>query len=123
MNVQLKTCRAISLVFHENSFIRIHLLCVVVQLSLTRLCKQLTEHKGMGDVSADAHPSVGFELFFAQIRVLFAFLTKPGILALLRNRIRLNDVTLSMTSFRVVLRDLSAWFSIFDTAHLSKNGS
>ena len=50
-----------------------------------------------------------------------AFLTKPGILALLRNRFRLNDVTLS--SLLVVLRDLSAWFSIFDTAHLMDLGS
>ena len=63
----------------------------------------------MGDVSADAHPSVVFELF--------------GILALLRNRLRLNDVTLSMSSLLVVLRDLSAWFSIFGTAHLTDLGS
>ena len=48
-----------------------------------------------------------------------AFLTKPGILALVRNRLRLNDVTLSMSSLLVVLRDLSAWFSNFDTAHLT----
>ena len=47
-----------------------------------------------------------------------ASLTKPGILALLRNRLRLNDVTLSMSSLLVVLRYLSAWFSIFDTANL-----
>ena len=52
-----------------------------------------------------------------------AFLTKPGILDLLRNRLRLNDVTLSMYSLLVVLRDLSAWFSIFDTAHLTDLGS
>ena len=52
-----------------------------------------------------------------------AFLTKPGILALLRIRLRLNDVTLSMPSFQVVLRDLSAWFSIIDTAHLTDLGS
>ena len=52
-----------------------------------------------------------------------AFLNKPGILALLRNRLRLNDVTLSMSSLLVVLRDLSAWFSIFDTAHLTDLGS
>ena len=52
-----------------------------------------------------------------------AFLTKPGILALLRNRLRLNDVILSMSSLLVVLRDPSAWFSIFDTAHLTDNGS
>ena len=51
------------------------------------------------------------------------FLTKPGILALLRNRLRLNDVTLSMSSLLVVLRDLLAWFSIFDTAHLTDLGS
>ena len=52
-----------------------------------------------------------------------AFLTKPGILALLRNRLRLNDVTLSMSSLLVVLRDLSAWFSIFDTAYPTNLGS
>ena len=44
--------------------------------------------------------------------------TKPGILALLKNRLSLNYVTLSMSSLLVVLRDLSAGFSIFDTAHL-----
>ena len=93
-----------------------HLQCAVVQFSLTRLCKQLTVHQSMGDVSADAHPSA--EFFFAQIRV-----GKPGILALLRNRLRLNDVTLSMSSLLVVLRDLSAWFSVFDTAHLTDLGS
>ena len=52
-----------------------------------------------------------------------AFLTKPGILALIRNRLRLNDVTLSVSSLLVILRDLSAWFSIFDTAHLVDLGS
>ena len=52
-----------------------------------------------------------------------AFLTKPDILALLINRLRLNDVTLSMSSHLVVLRDLSACFSIFDTAHLTDLGS
>ena len=44
-------------------------------------------------------------------------------LLLLRNRLRLNDVTLPMSSLLVVLRDLSAWFSIFDTAHLTDLGS
>ena len=73
----------------------------------------------MGDVSADEHPSVVFELFLAQIRVPTAFLTKPGILFLLRNRLPLNDVILSMSSLLVALRDLSTWFSIFDTAHLT----
>ena len=77
----------------------------------------------MGDVSADAHPSVVFELFLAQIRVSVAFLTKPGILALITNRLRLNDVTSTMSSLLVVLRDLSAWFSIFDTANLTDLGS
>ena len=68
----------------------------------------------MGHVSADAHPSAVIELFFfSQIRVLEVFLTKPGILALLRNRLHLNDVTLSMSSLLVVFRDLTAWFSIF----------
>ena len=52
-----------------------------------------------------------------------AFLTKPGILALLRNRLRLNDVTLSMSSLLVVLRDLLAWFSIVDTASPTDLGS
>ena len=52
-----------------------------------------------------------------------ALLTKTGILALLRNRLRLNDVTLSMSSLLVVLRDLSARFSIFDTANLTDLGS
>ena len=52
-----------------------------------------------------------------------AFLTKLGILALQRNRLRLNDVILSMSSLLVVFRDLSAWFSIFDTAHLTDFGS
>ena len=52
-----------------------------------------------------------------------AFFTKPGILALLRNRLRLNEVALSMSSLLVVLRGLSAWFSIFDTAHLTDLGS
>ena len=47
------------------------------------------------------------------------FRIKPGILALLRNRFRLKDVTLSMSSLLVVLRDLSAWFSILDTAHMT----
>ena len=52
-----------------------------------------------------------------------ASFTKPGILALLRNRLRLNDVTLSMSVLVVVLRDMSAWFSIFDTAQLTDLGS
>ena len=52
-----------------------------------------------------------------------AFFTKPGILALLRNRLLLNDVTLSMSSLLVVLRDLPAWFSIFDLGYLTDLGS
>ena len=52
-----------------------------------------------------------------------AFLTKLGILALLRNRLRLNDVTLSMSSLLVVLRDLLAWFWIVDTASPTDLGS
>ena len=59
----------------------------------------------MGDVSTDAHPSG-----FAQIRVPVAFLTKPGMFALQRNRLHLKDVTLSMLSLLVVLHDLSPWF-------------
>ena len=49
--------------------------------------------------------------------------TKPGILALLRNRLRLSDVTLSMSSLLVVFRDLSVWFPIFDNARLTDLGS
>ena len=52
-----------------------------------------------------------------------AFLTKPGILAPPGNRLRLNDVILSMSNLLVVLRDMSTWFSIFDTAHLTDLGS
>ena len=52
-----------------------------------------------------------------------ALLTKPGILALLRKRLRLNDFTLPISSLLVVLRDMSACFSIFDTAHLTDLGS
>ena len=66
---------------------------------------------------------VVFELFLAQIRVPVTFLTNQGIFALLKNRLRLNDVALSMFSLLVVLRDLLAWFSIFDTAHLTDLGS
>ena len=51
------------------------------------------------------------------------FLAKPGIFALPRNRLRLNDVPLSMSSFLVVLRDMLVWFSILDTAHLTDLGS
>ena len=50
-------------------------------------------------------------------------LIRPGILALLRNRLRLNDVTLSMSSLLVVFRDLPAWLSISDTANLTDLGS
>ena len=42
----------------------IHLQCAVVQFSLTPICKQLTEHQRMGDVGADTHPSVVFELYW-----------------------------------------------------------
>ena len=41
----------------------IHLQCVVLQFSLELLCKQLTEHQRMGNVSADANPSFVFEIF------------------------------------------------------------
>ena len=52
-----------------------------------------------------------------------AFLTKPGIPALLRNRLRLNDVTLQLSSLLVVLRDLSEQFSIYNTVHMRDNDS
>ena len=69
----------------------------------------------MGDVSADAHPAVVFELFVHKSEFPWHFLP--------RNRLRLNDVTLSMSSLLVVLRDLLAWFSIFDTANPTNLGS
>ena len=75
----------------------------------------------MGDVSADAHPSVVFELFWHKSG--FPRLTKPCILGLLRNRLHQNDVNLSTSSLLAVLRDLSALFSIFDTSHLTDLGS
>ena len=49
-------------------------------------------------------------------------IAKPGIRALLRNRLRLNDITLSVSFLLEVLRDLSAWFSVFDTANLTNLG-
>ena len=50
------------------------------------------------------------------------FITKLGILALLRNQLRLNDVTFTMHSLLVVLRsDGMMW--ICDTAHLTDIGS
>ena len=91
-------CRAISLVVCENSFISvsssIHLQCVVAQSSLTRLCKTVngTPMYGRRYLSLNC---------LAQIRVPAAFLTKPGILVLLRYRLRLNDATLSMSSLLV----------------------
>ena len=36
---------------------------------------------------------------------------------------RLNDVTVSMSSLLVVLRVVTAWFSIFNTVHLTDLGS
>ena len=46
-----------------------------------------------------------------------AFLTKPGILALLRNRLHLNDVILSMSSLLVILRDLSACRYMYESVN------
>ena len=74
----------------------------------------------MGDVNADAHHTVVFEQFCHKSESV-PFLTKPGILALLRNRLRLCDVTLSMSSLLVVLRHLSGM--VFDFRHCSTDGS
>ena len=77
----------------------------------------------MGVASADANLSVVFELFWHKSEFPWHFLSSHVlIVALLRNRLRLNGVTLSMSSL-VVLRDMSAWFSIFDTANLTDLGS
>ena len=51
-----------------------------------------------------------------------AFLTKPGIFALLRNRLRLNDVTLSMFSPGGLTWSVGM-LSIFDTARMTDLGS
>ena len=99
----------------------IHLQFVVVHFSLTRLCKQLTEHQRMG-VSA-AHTLQSSLNCFGTNPNSRAFLSKQCILALLRNLLRLNGVTMSMFSLLVILRGLSAWFSIFDTSHLTDLGS
>ena len=113
-------CRANSLVFRENSLnpmsSSIHLQCIVVQFSLT---VTVTGTPTYGRRQRRRVPFSRLCTILAQIRAPGPFLTKPGILALLRNRLRLNDVTLSMSSPLVVLRDLPAWFSIFDTAHLT----
>ena len=65
-------------VFCENSFFpmssSIHIPCAVVHFSLTRLCKQLTEHQRIGDVSADTHPLVVFELFWHKSEIPGHFL-------------------------------------------------
>ena len=96
----------------------IHLQRVVVQFSLTRLCKVLTVHQRLGDVSADAHPSVAFELFGTNPSSRgISYQARYSCSA--KNRLRLNDVTLSMSSLLVLLCDLSAWFSVFNTAHLT----
>ena len=68
----------------------------------------------MGDVSADARPSVVFELFWHKSEFQLYFLP---------SQVFLTDVTLSMSSLLVVSRDLSAWFSIFDTVYLMNLGS
>ena len=76
----------------------------------------------MGDVSADTPPSVVFELFLHKSEFPWHFLPSQ-VFCSAKNRLRLNDVTLSISSLLVVLRDLSAWFSVFDTAHLTDLGS
>ena len=52
-----------------------------------------------------------------------AFINQLGILSAKLYRLRLNDVTLSMSFLLVVLRDLSAWISIFCNAQLTELGS
>ena len=69
-------------------------------------------------MDAKMYSKMPTEIFLA-LRIAYY---KPAILALLRNRICLNDVTFSMYSLLVVLRNLSA-FSMFDTAHLTDLGS
>ena len=86
----------------------------MVQSSLTRLCKQLKEHQRMGDGSANAHPSVVFELFCQKSEFPWHFLSNQGILALLRNRLRLNDVISSMCQSPGGLTWSVGMMSIFD---------
>ena len=63
----------------------------------------------MGDVSADENLQSS----------LNCFCTKPGILSLLRNRLRLNDVTLSISSGGLT------WSvcMVFDFRHCPSDGS
>ena len=58
----------------------------------------------MGNVCVGAHHTDVFKLFWHKSEFQLRFFTKPGILVLPRNRLRLDDVTLSMSSLLVVLR-------------------
>ena len=71
----------------------------------------------MEDVNADAHPSAVCELFCTNLS------SRDTSYQARYSCSAKNYVTLSMSSLLVVLRDLSAWFSIFDTAHLTGLGS
>ena len=96
-----------------NSFIpmssSIHLQYGVASLVSDVYAKQLKGRQRMGDVSLVAH-----HLSHRWTVLSLEFLTKSGILVLLRIRIRLDDVTLQMSSFLVGIRGLSLWcrFSI-----------
>ena len=66
----------------------------------------------MGDVVAGAHKSVIFELFWQKFEFPWHFLPSQ-VFALLRNRLRLNDVTLSLYT------TLGLFLSVWErTAHL-----
>ena len=66
--------------------------------------KHLKGLQRMSDVSAIRHHLVSrLWTVLSQIRVHVTFLTKPGFLVLPGNRLRLHDVTLSMSSLHVGL--------------------
>ena len=77
----------------------------------------------MGDVSEDAHPSAVSLNCFCTNPISRGIPYQAMYSCSAKKLLRLNDVTLSMSVLVAVLRDLSAWFSIFDTAQLTDLGS
>ena len=97
--------------------------CIVLLSSLVShvYVKQLTENQHMGNVSAGAHHSVVLN-GFGTIPSSVAFFTKPSIHVLRRNRLRLNDVTLSMVLSPGDLTWSVGLMSVFYVAQLTDLG-
>ena len=94
-----------TLVVRENSFILMssskHLQCVVAQSSLTRLCKTVKGAPANGWRQRDCAALSRFWTVLSQNRVPVIFLTKLGILVLLRKRLRMDDVALAFDTARL----------------------